>query len=156
MGQTPIYDWLRGERINAEVPSSYADQHGHSGRHCLDHMSRAVAVVVGPSAPGARGLTGHLWRGWTYPEALRAGDELGAGRAWEPGAVIASEVRAGAAPQRAGHSSVGAADDLLAAPAAVVGDRPSGHRAVAAARSGEGTTSRPAAVGEAVFSWFGP
>ena len=89
----------------------------------------------GPSGPGARGLAGHPGRERTYSEARRAGGELGAGRAWGPGAAIASEVPAGAAPQQAGHSSAGAADDLLAAPAAVVGDRPSGHRAAAAARS---------------------
>jgi hypothetical protein len=73
---------LRGERINADVPPSCADQHGRSGRHCLDeHMPGAAAVVVGPSGPGARGLAGHPGRERTYSEARRAGDELGAGRA---------------------------------------------------------------------------
>jgi hypothetical protein len=89
VGQIPIYDWLRGERINAEVPPSCADRHGHSGRHCLDeHMPGAAAVVVGPSGPGARGLTGHLRREWTYPEALWAGDEWGAVRAWGPAQLL--------------------------------------------------------------------
>jgi hypothetical protein len=82
VGQTPIYDWLRGERINADVPPSRVDQHGHSGRHCLDeHMPGAVAVVVRPSGPAADGLTGHLRRGWISADARRAGEELGlAGR----------------------------------------------------------------------------
>lgn len=158
MGQTPIYDWLRGERINADVPPSRVDQHGHSGRHCLDeHMLGAVAVVVRPSGPAADGLTGHLRRGWIYADARRAGEELGVGWARAaPGATIASEAPARATPPQAGHPSADAADDLLAVPATVVGDKAGGHRAVAAARPEEGTTPCPAAEREAVFSWFRP
>lgn len=157
MGQTPIYDWLRGERINADVPPSRVDQHGHSGRHCLDeHMLGAVAVVVRPSGPAADGLTGHLRRGWIYADARRAGEELGVGWARALGATIASEAPARATPPQAGHPSADAADDLLAVPATVVGDKAGGHRAVAAARPEEGTTPCPAAEGEAVFSWFRP
>jgi len=59
VGQTPIYDRLRGERINAHVLPSRADQHGHSGRSCLDeHMPGAAAVVVGPSGPRASAFPG--------------------------------------------------------------------------------------------------
>jgi hypothetical protein len=45
MGQTPIYDQLRGERINAEVPATGADlqRADHPGKHHL----------VGAPVPGA-------------------------------------------------------------------------------------------------------
>lgn len=84
-----------------------------------------------------------------------AGDELGADRAWGPRAAIASEAPVRAAPQRAGHPSAGAAGDPVAVPAEVAGDEAIGHQAVAAARPEERTKPCPAAVREAVFSWFG-
>jgi hypothetical protein len=116
-----------------------------------------VAVVVRPSGPAAAdGLTGHFRRGWIYADARRAGEELGVGWARALGATIASEAPARATPPQAGHPSADAADDLLAVPATVVGDKAGGHRAVAAARPEEGTTPCPAAEGEAVFSWFRP
>jgi hypothetical protein len=61
----PVYDWLRGERINADVPPSRVDQHGHSGRHCLDeHMPGAVPVVVWPWWCGRGGVAVVVWPWW--------------------------------------------------------------------------------------------
>jgi hypothetical protein len=53
VGQTPIYDQLRGERINSDVPPSGADQHVYSGKHRLDEQTPGPAAVVdGPQVPG--------------------------------------------------------------------------------------------------------
>ncbi|MDQ4093762.1 MAG: hypothetical protein M3143_10285 [Actinomycetota bacterium] len=50
MSQTPIYDQLRGERINADVPATGADPQpvGHPGQH------RLSADELGPMAAFAR------------------------------------------------------------------------------------------------------
>jgi hypothetical protein len=46
MGQTPVYDQLRGERINADVPATGADPTlvDRPGQHHL------LAVAPGPAA----------------------------------------------------------------------------------------------------------
>jgi hypothetical protein len=97
------------------------------------------------------GVTGHPRRGWTYPDAWLAGGELEAGRGWGPGAAIASQAAARAAPQQAGHCWVGAVVSV-----AVAGDEAGGYRAVVAGGLEQRTKPCPAAVGEVVFSWFGP
>ena len=82
MGQTPIYDQLRGERISADVlPSAiHAHQLAHSGRHCLDEEPpSAAAVVVRSVRPGTEDVAGHHRRVWAYTVAGLAGDEPGAG-----------------------------------------------------------------------------
>ena len=51
VGQTPIYDQLRSERINADVPPSHIHSHrpADPGRHRLDaEAPNAAAVVVRP------------------------------------------------------------------------------------------------------------
>jgi hypothetical protein len=62
MSQTPTYDQLRGERINADVPADEADpqQIDHVGRHRLvDHFGRhrlvddALGVAVCGQPPGS-------------------------------------------------------------------------------------------------------
>jgi hypothetical protein len=153
VGQTPIYDQLRGERINADVAPSTTALHAHSGRHRLDEETpSAAAVVARPSDPGAGGLVGHHRRVGTHAVAHLAGDELGADRAWGPRAAIAVEAPARAAPRHAGRPSAPAAGHALAAPAAAAGGGVHGHQAARAVRR---VDPCPAAEREAAFSWFG-
>jgi hypothetical protein len=55
MSQTPTYDQLRGERINADVPASEADpqQVDHFGRHRLVDDALNAAVCGQPPGSGA-------------------------------------------------------------------------------------------------------
>jgi hypothetical protein len=53
--QTPIYEQLRGERLNAEVPAGtrHPQQHEHPGRHRRSTDTAPTAAVFGPSGPGS-------------------------------------------------------------------------------------------------------
>ena len=154
VGQTPIYEQLRGELINADVPPSPGDQHVHSGRHRLDEQRPgAVAVVGRPSGPEAGGVTGHHRRMGTSPGARLAGDQQEAGRAWGPRAAVPWEAPAQAAPRDAGQLSAGPAGDPSAG---AVGGHALGHQAVGAARAEQRTEPGPAAARRVVFSWFVP
>lgn len=82
MGQTPIFDQLWGELINADVSSSdvagcrFAD----SGRHCLhEEESGAAAVGMRRGRPGTATRTGWRGRVRACPPAGWAGDEWGTG-----------------------------------------------------------------------------
>jgi hypothetical protein len=58
VSQTPIYDQLRGERINADVPATGADPHrvGYPGKHHLPPGVPSVAAVFGRPAGARSGL----------------------------------------------------------------------------------------------------
>lgn len=138
VGQTPIYDQLRGERIDVDVPPSDVDldRLAAAGRHRLDADTPSpAAVIVRSSGPGTDRLASHRGRG--------------------PHAVCAPKAHARAVPQHAGPALAPAAGRPLAAPAAAAGGAASGIQAVGAGCRVEGTDPRPAAAPEAVFSWFG-
>jgi hypothetical protein len=159
VGQTPIYDQLRGERINADVPPSPIDspRPADPGRHRLDAQApSAAAVVVRPSGAGTDGLAGQHRQVRTHRGAQLAGEELGSGRAWGPQAAMAGEAHAQAAPRHAGPPPAPAAGSPPAAPAAAAGGGAPGHQAVGAARPVQRPDPRPAAVQETAFSWFVP
>jgi hypothetical protein len=72
VGQTPIYDQLRGERINADVPPSTveSDRLVSSGKHRLGaEASSSTAVEGRPVRPGPAGVSGHALgvSGWVDP-----------------------------------------------------------------------------------------
>jgi hypothetical protein len=54
MGETPIYDQVRGERINADVPASGADSQwvDDHGKHRLLPDAPVPAAVFGPPGLG--------------------------------------------------------------------------------------------------------
>jgi hypothetical protein len=62
VSQTPTYDQLRGERINADVPAGEADPHqgGHPGRHRVrDDMPAGSAVSdIDPGDDSIEDLSG--------------------------------------------------------------------------------------------------
>lgn len=63
VSQTPTYDQLRGERINADVPASMADlhPHDHPDRPHLRDDTPPAATAFGP--PGLRGDGAKDWSG---------------------------------------------------------------------------------------------
>ena len=76
MGQTPIYDQVRGERINADVPASGVDPQRveDHGRHRLRPDTSVPAAVFGPPGLGDDLAPNRHRRGWTYPAGLPAAD----------------------------------------------------------------------------------
>jgi hypothetical protein len=79
VGHTPIYDQLRGERINADVPPNDVDSHRHGSlsRHCRGVAAPSAAGLVGPVGFGMEDVAGHHRRVEAYPAAGLTGDELG-------------------------------------------------------------------------------
>ncbi|MCA1697194.1 MAG: hypothetical protein LC749_22140, partial [Actinobacteria bacterium] len=85
MGQTPIYDQLRGERINADVPATGADPQrvGHPGEQPLLAIGPVPAAVFGPGpATDLDANRHHLMP--TFPAGQPAGDGQRAVAVWDP------------------------------------------------------------------------
>ncbi|HEV7828908.1 MAG TPA: hypothetical protein VGP04_08640 [Pseudonocardiaceae bacterium] len=64
MSPTPIYDQLRGERINADVPATGAEPqpNHHPGKHRLPGGPSSAATVSGlPSPAGADRVASWSW-----------------------------------------------------------------------------------------------
>jgi hypothetical protein len=149
VGQTPIYDQLRGERITADVPPSPPDLH---------HPARPTGHRLSPETPGAAAAVArHQRRVWTFPTTQPANEDLEARRVRGTPAAIPPEAHARTtAPPHPGALSPPAAGYRPAAPAAVAGGGASGYEAVEGARSVPRTDlPRAAAAREAVFPWFG-
>lgn len=79
VGHTPIYDQLRGERINADVPTNDVDLHrdGSASRRRRGAAAPGAARLLGQSGPGTEDVAGHHRRVEAYPAAALTGDELG-------------------------------------------------------------------------------
>ena len=146
MGQTPIYEQLRGERINADVPSSHPDllRPARPARHRLD-----------PETPGpAPAVAHHQQRAPTHPPAH---EEREAGRGGRAPAAIPSEVHARTtAPRHPGPSfSTPTAGYSPAALTEMAGGGALGGEQVERARPSWRTDPPAAATARAtVFPWF--
>jgi hypothetical protein len=93
VGQTPIYDQLRGERINADVPPSTveSDRFVPSGKHRLCAEASSSAAMEGrPVRPGPAGVSGN---------------ELGVSRRVDPSPAVAAHAAVPAVPRHAGRRS---------------------------------------------------
>jgi hypothetical protein len=85
MGETPIYDQVRGERINADVPASKADSQPARchGKHRLLPDTPVPATVAGPPGVGD-GLAPNCHRRvWTSPAGPPAANGQPAATAWD-------------------------------------------------------------------------
>jgi hypothetical protein len=157
MGRTPIYDQLRGERINADVPAADADPQvvGRRGRHHVLVVAPGPTAVFGPPGPstGLDGNRHHLLE--SYPAVQPAGDEGRAVAGWRPRAALSLAAHARQAPAYDASSSpalASASHDPAAQGTAAGhgahwgqggGPRPAPH-----------TEPRPATQADAQFSWF--
>jgi hypothetical protein len=138
MGQTPIYDQLRGERINADIPATAAVPQllDHPGRHHLLAVAPGPAAVFGPRRPGTDLNENRHHPLGTYPAGHPA-------------------IHARQAPAHAASSSpaLPAANDS-AGQGAATGNH-GGHRAEGdGPRQVQHTEPRPATPAVAQFPWF--
>jgi hypothetical protein len=157
MGRTPIYDQLRGERINADVPAAEADPQvvGRRGRHHVLVVAPGPTAVVRPPGPGT-GLDGnrhHLLE--THPPVQPTGDEGRAVAVGGPRAALslAAHARQAPAPEASSSPTLANASHNPAAQ-----DTAAGHGAHwgqgGGTRPAPHTEPRPATQADAQFSWF--
>jgi hypothetical protein len=106
MGQTPIYDQVRGERINADVPTSGADPHraDDHGKHRLSPETPVPAAVFGPPSLGDDFAPHRHRRAWTYPAGLPAADGQRSASVGGPRATLPPEAHMRQAPRHAASS----------------------------------------------------
>ena len=103
VGQTPIYDQLRGERINADVPATGADPQrvDHAGKHRLPAGAPVPTEVFGPPVSETDFAENPHHRVWTYPAGQSAGDAHRAAAVWGPRAALPPAAHERHAPPRA-------------------------------------------------------
>jgi hypothetical protein len=125
-GGTPIYDQVRGERLNADVPPSGTDppRADYHGKHRLSPDTPVPAGVLGPPGPGDGFVQNHHRRVWTYPAGLPVPDGQPAATAWGPRAALPPEAHTRQAPRHAASSPPASATDRNpAARGTTAGDR---------------------------------
>ncbi|MGH3782902.1 MAG: hypothetical protein ACRDRO_20345 [Pseudonocardiaceae bacterium] len=158
MGQTPIYEQLRGERINADVPATGADPQrvDHPGKHHLPAVAPVPAAVFQPPGPGADLDVNrhHLVR--AYPADRPAGDAGRAVAVWGPRAGLSRAAHVRHAPAYAASSSpvLSGASRNPAAWGARAGDHGADLEGGGGPRRVPDLNPRPATPAEARFSWF--
>lgn len=121
-GETPIYDQVRGERINADVPPCEADSPGagYYGKHLLPPDTPIPAAVFGPPDPKDGLAPDHHRRAWAYPAGWAAADGHPTATVWGPRAALPPEAH----PRHAASSSpASVADRDPVAQGAAAGDR---------------------------------
>ena len=106
MGQTPIYDQLRGERINADVPPAGADPQlvGHPGENPGLAVAPVPAAVFGPGPATDLGANRHHLVP-TSPASQPAADGQRAVAVWGPRAGCSLAGHAQQVPAHAASSS---------------------------------------------------
>ncbi|PZS22559.1 MAG: hypothetical protein DLM60_04175 [Pseudonocardiales bacterium] len=163
MGQTPIYEQLRGERINVEVPATGADPQrvDHPGKHHLLAVAPVPAAVFEPPGPGTDldgtdldGNQHHLVP--ACPADRSAGDAGRAVAVWGPRAGLSLAAPARHEPAHAASSSPAppGASHNPAAHGAAAGDHGAHREEGGRPRQVRHTHPRPATPAEAQFRWF--
>ncbi|MBV9161190.1 MAG: hypothetical protein JO281_06500 [Pseudonocardiales bacterium] len=130
MSETPIYDQLRGERINADVPATRADPQrvGRPGERCLpsgaarvstafdrppgtgaglaaNRPAAVAALVTENAAPRVEPATGTRLGGQTYPVGQLAGYDRETAAVWGPRAALPPTIHARKAQPQRGSGS---------------------------------------------------
>jgi hypothetical protein len=157
MGETPIYDQVRGERINAEVPASGADSQrvAEHGKHRMFSDAPVAAAVFGPPGLGDDLAPNRHCRAWTYPAGLPAVDGQRAATVWGPRAALPPETHTRQAPRHTASSSPG----VGSRPQPSGSGRGGGGRGAhpeqgGGVRQGKRTEPQLAAPAGMQFSWF--
>jgi hypothetical protein len=157
MGQTPIYDQVRGERINADVPAREAEPQraDYHGKHRLLPDTPVPAAVFGPPGPGDDLAPNHHCRMWTYPAGLPAADGQPAATGWGPHVTVPPEAHTRQAPRPAASSSpTPAAHRNPAAQDPATSDRGAHPEEEIRVRQEKRTEPHLTAPAEAQFPWF--
>jgi hypothetical protein len=157
MGETPIYDQVRRERIHVDVPASGADPHraGYHGKHRMRPDTPVPAVVFGPSGPGDGLAPNYHRREGTYPADRPAADRQQAGTVWGPRATLPPEAHTRQTPRHATSSPpASAADRNPAAQDAAAGDRGAHCAKDGGIRQVQHTEPSLATSTRVRFSWF--
>ena len=156
MGQTPIYDQLRGERINVDVPPTGTDSQlvGHPSEHPVLAGAPVPAAVFGPGpATDLDANRHHLMP--PSPASQPAGDGPRAVAVWGPRAAgsLVAPVRqapahaASSSPALPGSSRHSAAD-------AAAGEHGAHRRHGAGPRPAQRSEPRLVTPAGAQFRWF--
>ncbi|MGH3620031.1 MAG: hypothetical protein ACRDQV_18740, partial [Pseudonocardiaceae bacterium] len=159
MGQTPIYDQLRGERINADVPATGADPQlvGRPGEHPVLAVAPVPAVVFGPPGPATDLDANQHHLVPTYPAGQPSGDGQRAVAVWGPraGRSLAAPVRQASAHAASSSRGLPGSSRHSAAREAAAGDYGAHRRHGAGPRPDQRSEPRPATPADAQFPWFG-
>jgi hypothetical protein len=157
MGQTPIYDQVRGERINADVPTSGAGPHwaDDHGKHRLLPETPVPAVVFGPPSLGDDFASHRHRRAWTYAAGWPAADGQRAASVWGPRAALLPEAHMRQASRHAASSPpASAAGRNPADRGTAAGDRGPHPEQGSGVRQVKRTEPQVAAPAGMQFSWF--
>lgn len=154
MRQTPIYEQLRGECINADVPPSEADPSrvGHPGRHRRLADTTGPPAVCAPLGPAADvGAHGHPLLGIADqpPGATQRTAAM-----WGPRAAVPCPAHAPQTPAHAAGSSATSTGTYDPADVASGGGADQGP--VVKPRQNQRTNCSPAATPQREFPWFEP
>ena len=157
MGQTPIYDQLRGERINADVPPIGADSRlvGHPGEHPVVVVAPVPAVVFGPGPATDSDANRHHVAS-TSPASQSAGDGQRAVAVWGPRAARSLVAPVRQAPAHAASSSPalpGSSRDC-AARGAAAGEHGAHRRHGGGLRPDQRSGPHSVTPADAQFRWF--
>jgi hypothetical protein len=157
MGQTPIYDQLRGERINADVPATGADPQlvGRPGEQAVLAVAPVPAAVFGPGpATDLDANQHHLVP--TYPVGQPAGDGQRAVAVWGPraGRSLVAPVRQAPAHAASSSPALPGSSRHSAARGKVADGHGAHRRHGGGPRPDQRSEPRPATPADAPFRWF--
>ena len=157
MGQTPIYDQLRGERINVDVPPTGTDSQlvGHPGEHPVLAGAPVPAAVFGPGpATDLDANRHHLMP--PSPTSQPAGDGPRAVAVWGPRAAGSLVAPVRQAPAHAASSSpaLPGSSRHFRARGAAAGEPGAHRRDGGGLRPVQRSEPRSATAADAQFRWF--
>jgi hypothetical protein len=157
MGHTPIYDQLRGERINADVPATGADPQlvGHPGEDPLLAVAPAPSAVFGPGPPTDLDANRHPLVPRS-PASQPAGDGQRTVAVWGPRASLSLAAHARQTPAHAASSSpaLPGSSRHSTARGAAAGEHGAHRRHGGGLRPVQRSEPRPATPADAQFPWF--
>jgi hypothetical protein len=159
MGQTPIYDQLRGERINADVPPAGADPQlvGHPGENPGLAVAPVPAAVFGPGPATDLGANRHHLVP-PSPASQPAADGQRAVAVWGPRAGLSVAAHARRVSAHAASSSPALPGSRRHSAADLAAGEHGAHRQQGGPAGGPGPVQRSAprlaTPAGAQFRWF--
>jgi hypothetical protein len=157
MGPTPIYDQLRGERINADVPATGADPQlvGHPGGHPVLAVAPVPAAVFEPG-PVTDLVANRHHLMLTSPADQPAGDGQRAVVVWGPraGRSLVAPVRQAPAHAASSSPALPRSSRHSAVRGAAAGEHGAHRRHGGGLRPDQRSEPRSVTLADAQFRWF--